>query len=619
MPVENLSTLLKGVGVGIHFGHKNILDEVNFELKEGEIVGVVGRNGSGKSTFLKVIAGLAEPDVGKLEYKTGISLGYVAQEFDFDSSDTIFEAVAKGWFETKLLFDSDELVYVSDLVELEKPWKHLDLVKHEYVASEINDIIRSLVGIDSTKPVKNLSGGERRKVALVKAVIGRPDILILDEPTNHLDIQAIQNLEDIIKTYTGAVLLVSHDRYFLDNLANRMIEIYDGKMYQHAGNYHDYLQAKALRLEISGTQEERKEAFLKRELEWVNAGVKGRGTKDKGRLQRFYELKDQKKGLIYEDMEPILPPIKPLGNKIINFEDLDLEIGNKKVLTNFNFSFDQNTRLGIIGPNGSGKTTIIKSILGKIPVQKGKIVIGQNTEFNYQDQEKMTLNLDNTPFEEVGESQETTSFGERTISTRAYLRRFLFDNQRITSPIKGFSGGEKARLLLAKILKKSGNCLILDEPTNDLDLETIRLLEESLERYEGIAILISHDRYFLDRTCNTILALEGDGKFTLSTGNYSDYVAKKKTFKPVNVDNAKFNDPHKISQKDLRQKQKDLKNIERRIETLEVQIKQLEEKFKDPEFYSKDPANFTKETERLEKLKPELDTLIANWETLQIL
>jgi len=615
---KGLSALLSGLEVSLHYGQKVILDKVNFSLREGEIVGVVGRNGSGKSSFLKLVAGKIDSDGGKVNYKSGVSVGYCGQEFEFEDTGTVFEMVARSWFEHKKNNDSQDLGYIADISEMSEPWTRLDSIKHEFVISQINELLVSLKCPKPSKLISELSGGEKRKVALANSLVGNPDILILDEPTNHLDIVSMENLERVLKEFKGAILLVSHDRYFLDQIATRMIEIYDAEMYEHSGNYQDYLEFKSLRLQISATQEDRRQAFLKRELQWVRAGVKARETKNKGRLNQFYELKNQRATTREESLELLLPASSHLSNKIINIENIELETPNhQKIISDFSFNFHQTTKLGLIGANGSGKTTLIKAILKKIEVQKGRIVVGQGTQFNYQDQEKLNLNLDSTPFQEIGDGQETTSFGEKTISTRGYLRRFLFSNEQIIQTIKDLSGGERARLLLAKLFKTGGNCLILDEPTNDLDLETIRLLEESLLEFAGVAIVISHDRYFLNRVCNTILSLDGGGLYTLSTGNFDDYRQKNQPLESYTENlKVKIGNPYKIALKDQKIKNSRIKKLEKEISVVEQKITEVQESFRDPGFYIKDPAKYSRKALELSTLKEDLEVLMTSWEGL---
>lgn len=633
------TVVLKAVELSLHFGQKTILDAVTFEIKSTEIVGVVGRNGSGKSSFLKLLAGFYQADGGKLEMKSGAKISYIPQEVDLDPDLTVFETVAKNWYDFHAGFGSEELQYIADLLEYTDPWRHFDTVKHEFVIQNITETVQRLFGPKLEAKIGSLSGGEKRKVAIAAKIVAQPDVIILDEPTNHLDITSIEALENTLKTYKGAVIIVSHDRYFLDRLATRMIEIFDGKIYQHTGNYQKYILDKAKRLEIAATEENRKLAFLKREIEWVRAGVQGRGVKDKGRMQRYEDLKNSKSTLQEQDLELLLPKIRPLSNKIINFENLSLSVAAKNVIKKLDFSFQPGFRLGLIGVNGSGKTTLIKAILGQNDpeffepniTQTGKIVIGQNTIFNYQDQEKATLNLENTLFEEIGQGQESTKFGEGMISTRGYLRRLQFSNQQIMTKIKHFSGGERARVLLAKVLIQGGNCLILDEPTNDLDLETIRLLEESLLQFKGVAIIVSHDRYFLNQVCNNILSLEGDGSFVLNSGNFEDYLARKKPLNPsivipdtpinqLSITDLIQQNPEidkkelKVSFRDLRQKEKELKKLEKEIENLEKELKKLEKEMAAYDFFTQKPEKISQKMSRYEEFKSEIAKLTKEWE-----
>jgi ABC transport system ATP-binding/permease protein len=608
--------IVKGVDIELHFGQKTILGGVSFSFREQEVIGVVGKNGSGKSSLLKLLTRQIQPDSGNLEFKNGITVDYVAQEFELEDDLSVFETIAKKWFLLHQHTNIPELVYVADIIDQNEPWKLLNIELHEIVYTQIIDIIRSLDCPYADQKISTLSGGEKRKVAIASALFAAADLLILDEPTNHLDIPSIEKLEARLKLYPGTIIVVSHDRYFLDNLVTRMIEVYDSKLYDHNGNYQDYLVSKATRLQIAGVQEDRKQAFLKREVEWVRAGVKARGTKDKGRLQRFYDLKNDPKFSQDQTVELLLPQISPLGNKIIDIENVSIALGQKRVISDFSFSFQAGVVLGIVGANGSGKTTLIKAILGDQALESGRIKIGLNTQFNYQDQEKWNLDLESTPFQEIANSQESTTFGEGTTNSRAYLRRYLFDNQQIMTPIKFFSGGERARILLAKLLKQPGNCLILDEPTNDLDLDTIRLLEESLLAFEGVSIVVSHDRYFLNRVCNYVLALEGEGKYTLTTGNYDDYIAKSKPSVAAPSNLKVIKDPYKISAKEQRQNEKNLKTLEKQIENMEVKIRGLEQEFADPEFYIKNPDKYHKKAEELEKSKAEMEVLMQKWEEL---
>ena len=629
-----MSSLLTATEISLFIGQKTLLNKISFEIKTGEIIGIVGRNGSGKSSLLKLIAGLNDLDEGKMQFKNDVKIGYLGQEFEMDDNLTVAEFLEKGFGEGLEKFNDKKL---SEKIE---NLKQNPEITGKMETREIQDEIQKQVekevqktleesGFDGQKLLKNLSGGEKRKLTLIQILSQKPDLLVLDEPTNHLDILAIENLEKTLKNFVKngnqSVILVSHDRYFLDKLTTRMLEIFDGTLYSHSGNYQSYLESKKLRLSIANTTENRKQNFLKKELEWVRAGVKARATKDKGRMERFEEIKNSKKIENEQEMELLLPKSKPLGNKIINLDEVSVEIGQQKIVENLTFHFNSGTILGLIGPNGSGKTTLIKAILGEQKTKAGKITVGINTVFNYQDQLKWNLDPEKSIFEEVAGSQETLDFGENSVSSRGYLRKLCFDNTQILTAIKNLSGGQRARVILAKILTKGGNCLILDEPTNDLDLETIELLEKSILNFGGVCIIVSHDRYFLNQVCNQILSLEGNGVFTLSTGNYDDYSQKKSTsqleLQLMNYEKDKFlksadETKSKENYKIQKEKQKELKKCESQIEKVEMEIKNLEIEFENPNFYVQNPDKYHQKTQRLENCKKELAELLGKWATL---
>lgn len=333
---SQFSVLITATDISLHYGQKLVLSNINFELKTGEIVGIVGKNGTGKSSILKVVSKNLEPDDGKIIYTKDIVISYLAQESSDHEHISIFEVVAKSWFEQKIESNSSELIFVDDIISKLNPWQILDPINHEFLITKINNLLFKLGLFDTKQSMKNISGGEKRKVDLAKCLITEPDVLILDEPTNHLDIASIELLENILKSFSGGVLMVSHDRFFLDKVTTRIIEIFDGKNYDHPGNYQDYLDSKAVRQTIANVSDDRKAGFLKRELEWVNAGVKARGTKDKGRLERYYDLKNQKNSLVEDKIELLLPPSSVLGNKIINFENVTIANGDKLILKDFN-------------------------------------------------------------------------------------------------------------------------------------------------------------------------------------------------------------------------------------------------------------------------------------------
>jgi ABC transport system ATP-binding/permease protein len=621
-------SLLTAVDLNLHYGSKTYLNNLNFVLHERDVIGLVGRNGCGKTSLLKVLAGQTDYDGGKLEFKKGVKIGYLPQDFDLSPDFTVqsFLQESSQWIR--------DLVSEYNQAPENTQQKHDLLIRvSNHYGFSLDSHIQSIcqqIGVDyeQNKKVSQMSGGQQRRLALVSALIGFPEILILDEPTNHLDITTIESLEQIIKSYTGAVLIVSHDRYFLDSVATKMWELWQSKLYVHNGGYSKYLENKSIRIEIATSSEWKKQQFLKRELEWVRAGVKARSTKDKGRLKRFYQLKDET-GLEPDlSLEMILPEPKEQGSRVLEMEKCyydqvafvpksDKETESISLIHNFNFSFQPNQRIGVVGPNGVGKTTFLKMLIGQIQPTKGTIKTGINTEFLYFEQKKVLLKLDESAFDFLGDGNERMPFGESTIGVRKYLSAWMFDYYKYSQAVKHLSGGEKSRLILAKILSKGGNFLILDEPTNDLDLDTLRILEESLQDFEGTSIMVSHDRYFLNRVCNYIFAFEGNGAITISTGNYNQYLNKKMDPSLIRF----YKEALRKQERENKQKQKENKSqltkIEQEIEQTEKKLEELNEPFADPEFYIKEQKRAIKLHSMISDWEKQLAKLMQKWENLQ--
>lgn len=605
--------LLVAKDILLHYNHKTYLDNLTFGLDAGDIVGLVGRNGCGKTSLLKIIVGIADFDGGLIELKKGVKIGYLPQDFEFESGLTIQEILDSSslWIRD-LLLDFDKL-------KDDDPLKHelMETITRHYgweLDKHIKELCNQFEVKNLDQKIGKCSGGESRRVALVCALIGFPDVIILDEPTNHLDLLAIENLEKLLKNYQGAVLLVSHDRYFLDNVATKMWELSGGKFYEHKGNYTKYLENKAIRMEIDASRDQKKKQYLKRELEWVNAGVKARATKDKGRLKRFYELKNSGDFESDDSVEMLLPEPTETGSRILDIIKTSLSVANKEVLRDFDFSFDSGMKIGIVGNNGVGKTTFLKLLQGHLQPDKGSVKIGTNTDFLYFDQKKAKLDLEKTAIDELSEGNEKMMFGTNLISTRKYLSGWLFDKSKQMVAIKQLSGGEKSRLMLAKILAKGGNFLILDEPTNDLDLDTLRILEENLVNFEGTAVIVSHDRYFLNRVCNYIIGIEGHGSTIVSTGNYDEYIGKKIDPMLVRSYREAIKEAKKVNIEISKDKEKRLKKVEKEIEICESKIAELEAMFADPDFYLRNPEKARSSHKELTKREFELEKLMAEWE-----
>ena len=589
--------------LSLHYGKKKIFEDISFGIPEGKVVGLVGRNGSGKSTLLKFLADKFDPDSGDKTVIQGTRTGYLAQEAEIDGELNVYQAICKGF-----LVSRKDLDYMDLDKNLE--WQ---------IDEKIHQLISQFQTPGPDELIKNLSGGQKKIVAVCQCITWDPDIIILDEPTNHLDIPAIELLEKYIKSCRKTVVLVSHDRYFMDRVSNQMLELYDGQIYGHSGNYTQYLEAKSIRLDISNAQEIHRQQHLKREIEWVRQGVKARGVKDKGRMQRYENVLNLLPPKQSEIVALPVPKSAELGNVILNFISAQIKAKNGKlVVERFDLKIKKGDKIGLVGRNGSGKSTLVKTVLdlAQDGLESGKIVVGQNTIFNVIDQERENLKLANTIFEEVAFSQESVDFGpNQSMSSRKYLKHFLFENDMLEKYIKDLSGGEKARVLLAKELKKGGNFLVLDEPTNDLDLETIEALEIAVREFAGCSIIISHDRYFLNQTCNQILALEGDGDITVSTGNYGDYMQKYKIPKKdiAQIQVSKKDPVMKEVRKDIQKRALQQKQVEVDIKKLEMRIKELEAEFSDPGFYSKNQQNIIKFTKYLEQKQAKLEELYDQW------
>ncbi len=621
---ENIKpVILTASNLEVHYGEQIILNKASLSIHEGDRIGLVGRNGSGKSTFLKIISGEMNPDYGEVVRRKGLIVGYLPQDFSLDVNKNVYQNILEGAHDViGLIKEYEKLPHDSQRRQIfEDQILHLDGWNLD---TRIKIAMQSLNVPGAEKDIRFLSGGEKRRVALCKAIISRPDLLILDEPTNHLDTESIEWTEEFLAGYSGTCLFVTHDRYFLDRIANRIVELSKGEFYSHAGNYTAYLVNKAVRLENEEIEERKKQSFLRRELEWVRKGPRARRTKAKSRLDKFNELAESEDFSRELDVELIIPPAPRLGKKVLNLINLEKEINGKILFKELNILFEKGRKLGVVGKNGLGKTTLLKIILGEVNQTAGKIDIGENTVFNYVDQSRLLLNGEKTVLEEIGEGSETVKFGEEKLTVWKYLRWFLFTDDRINSKIERLSGGEKNRLLLAKILRNGGNFLLLDEPTNDLDLPTLRILEEALIGFEGCLIVVSHDRYFLNRVCGSILAFEGNGNVYLSEGDYDYYIEKRNTrfkdnFDPDNKQKEKKGDTRvKIKTRKLTYKEKlELESIEEKILAAEDEIAKTESIFSSPDFYEKYAEQTNELNNKIELLKKEVKALYERWQELE--
>ena len=528
---------MKGVRRAV--GEKVILDNVYMSFYPGAKIGVVGPNGAGKSSLLKIMAGIDEPNNGEAFLDPGSTVGILLQEPPLNEEKTVRENVEEGLGDIvtkKARFEAiaEEMAtnYTDELMEeMGKLQEELDAADAWEVDSKIDQALEALRCPPADAPVTHLSGGERRRVALAKLLLTQPDLLLLDEPTNHLDAESVLWLEKHLAEYPGAVLAVTHDRYFLDNVAEWICEVDRGQLFPYEGNYSTYLEKKAERLEVAGKKDQKLQKRLKDELAWVRSSPKARQTKNRARLERYEEMAAEAEKYKKLDFEEIQIPTPPrLGNKVVEVKNLKKGFDGRVLINDLSFTLPRNGIVGVIGPNGVGKSTLFKTIVGIEDPDEGEVSIGDTVQLSYVDQNRENLDPELTVWEIVSGGLDYINVGQNEMPSRAYLSAFGFKGGDQQKPSKVLSGGERNRLNLALTLKQGGNLILLDEPTNDLDVETLGSLENALEQFPGCAVVISHDRWFLDRTCTHILAWEGDqeeGKWYWFEGNFGDYEKNK--------------------------------------------------------------------------------------------
>jgi ATP-binding cassette subfamily F protein uup len=606
--------------VSVSYGAQKILDESALVVHEGERVGLLGRNGSGKSTFLKVVAGVMPPDSGEIIRRRDLMTGYLPQVFDLDGERTVHANILEGarrileWIAEYEAAPASP-ARASDLLG----W--IDHAGGWELEHRIKSLITHLHAPEPDRLVADLSGGEKRRVALCRALIEQPDFLILDEPTNHLDTESITWLEDFLRRYPGACLFVTHDRYFLDRVATRIVELARGKFIGYEGNYTDYLTARAERAASEDMQEHKRQRFLKRELEWVRRGPQARRTKSRDRIDRYYQIAEQDGPEKEMDVDLLIPTAPKLANRVVDLLDVTAQMGPRTLFSGLTFKLAAGERIGIVGRNGLGKTTLLRMILGEVQPAAGSVEIGARTEINYVDQSKLLLDDEKTVWQEVGAGSEWVKLGEESITLRAWLRRFLFTEDRLNTKIRLLSGGERSRVMLAKILRRGGNLLILDEPTNDLDLATLRILEEALATFGGSVLAVSHDRYFLNRICTGILAFEGNERVRYYVGSYDYYLEmrEREAAQSAQPEPAKTSLPAQVAKpRKLKYKEeRELETIEAVILTAETEVTRLETLFAEPDFFEKHQSDLQIQQANLDAAHKRVAALYARWAELE--
>ncbi|WP_276741962.1 ABC-F family ATP-binding cassette domain-containing protein [Victivallis vadensis] len=613
--------------LSLAIGRQTLYDNAEFFINAGERVGLIGRNGSGKSTLLRLITGEELPGSGNLTRARNLRVAVLPQDFEIDNGRSIADNVRDGlaWFlELQKKFEtvsvnSPEHAEIDHLLMLHDGW-NLD--------TKVEQVLAKLGLSDPQRPCDKLSGGEKRRVALARAIISEPDLLLLDEPTNHLDVAAVEWIEKFLAEYRGSCLFVTHDRYFLDRIATRIVELSHGKLYSYQGSYSDFLAAKAERELNEDILDAKRRSFLRREVEWVRRSPKARLKRNLGRMKRYDEIAAQSGPVRDSDMELLIPTAYRLGNKTVDLKGVEQKFGDRVIIDHLDFEFEPRSRIGIVGPNGAGKSTLLKIITQQMQPTKGEVSIASTVEFNYIDQSRVALDPEKSVADEISEGVETIQLGAEKISVWGYLKRFLFEDERINTKVKYLSGGEKARLTLAKILKQGGNFLILDEPTNDLDLSSLRLLEEALATYLGCVIVVSHDRYFLNRVCTGILAFEAGGKVVYNPGDYDYYLEKRREREAAALAAAEPARPAKPQSsapppapKERRKlsykEQRELDGMEEAIAAAEEKVSEIETCFSDPDFFAKYGSRAAELQRQLDDAKAECARLYERWDELE--
>ncbi|MDV5091980.1 ABC-F family ATP-binding cassette domain-containing protein [Clostridium perfringens] len=579
------------------YSEKILANNVSLGINEGEKIGLIGVNGTGKSSFLKIVAGVEEPDEGTVTKGNRVRIEYLAQTPDYDDNATVLEQVFKGNSEEmRILREYEELLEKIDKGEVKENDSErlirlqgkIDALNLWDMESEAKNVLTKLGITNFEEKVGNLSGGQKKRIMLAAALITPCELLILDEPTNHLDNETISWLEEYLNSRKGALLMITHDRYFLDRVINRILELDRGRLFSYDGNYSVFLEKKMERIAIEKASEEKRQNLMRKELAWVRRGAKARTTKQKARLQRFDKLVNQEGFIENENIEISVMGTR-LGKKIIEIEHLNKSFGDKKIVDDFNYIVLRSDRIGIVGPNGIGKSTLMGMIEGKVAPDSGEIIKGETVKIACFSQEDTHMHPEMRAIDYIKEAGEylQTATGER-ITASQMCEKFLFDGTLQWTMIGMLSGGERRRLHLLRVLMEAPNVLLLDEPTNDLDIETLNRLEDYLDDFGGVVITVSHDRYFLDRICNKIFSYEGNGKIDIYTGNYGDYLLSKEEDavnnkeKEVAVDKNKKEpsvDKNKNKGKVLKfsfKEQREFETIDEEIMTLEEKIEELD-------------------------------------------
>ena len=629
--------ILQAENLSFAVGHVALLDQAAFQLDAGERVGLIGRNGAGKSSLLKILAGVQKPDDGQLVLQNGLKTVYVPQESFFDPQATVFDAVSEGLGSLRDVLRR----YHALLSELEKQPENVELtaemnaLQNQIEAQngwQFDAAVRQTIGelgLPENETIANLSGGQKKRVALAQAWVQKPDILLLDEPTNHLDIDAIIWLENLLRGFSGSLIVITHDRRFLDNIATRIVELDRGILRSYPGSFARYSEKKAEELAVEAEHNRLFDKFHAQEEAWIRKGIEARRTRNEGRVRRLEELRRQRAARRERQGQVSfkLDAGEKSGKIIAELEHASFDYGGKPIMRDFSAVIQRGDKIGLIGANGIGKTTFLKLILGELSPTSGKIRLGSKQETAYFDQFRSALNENDTVFYTLGQGNDYVEIGGKKRHVMGYLEDFLFHPARAQSPVSSLSGGERNRLLLAKLFTRPANILVLDEPTNDLDIDTQELLEELLRDYDGTVFLVSHDRTFLDNVVTQSIVFEGEGRLKEYVGGYQDYLdtkAREQTFQaatpaksatedaPAKSAKPKANRTVKLSYKE----QRELDALPDEIAALETEQNELAAQLSDPEVF-RDYEKAAALQQRAEAVENELMEKLERWEELE--
>ncbi|RKR42648.1 ATP-binding cassette domain-containing protein [Paraburkholderia sp. BL17N1] len=631
-------------GAQLAFGHVALLDHADFSLEAGERVGLIGRNGAGKSSLLKIVADLSKPDDGLVTRQQGLTSVYVPQEPEFDTDDTVFDAVAAGLTHARALLDEYDAVANQLADEPEG-------AEHDALMSRMNTLQSSLdhsdawnwstrvattlqqIGLNGEARVGSLSGGMQKRVALARALVVQPDVLLLDEPTNHLDFDGIRWLEDLLVSLRAGLLFITHDRAFLDRVATRIVELDRGRLLSYPGNFSAYQTRKAQQLEIEQVEAAKFDKLLAQEEVWIRKGVEARRTRSVGRIARLVEMRNER-----AERRNVLGNVKldvgegeKSGKIVAELTDVTKRYGARTVVDSFTATVMRGDKIGFVGPNGAGKTTLLKMILGELAPDEGTVRIGTNLQVAYFDQMRAQLDLEKSLADTISPGSEWVEVNGQKKHVMSYLGDFLFAPERARSPVKSLSGGERNRLLLARLFARPANVLVLDEPTNDLDIPTLELLEELLTEYDGTVLLVSHDRAFLDNVATSVIASEGGGKWREYVGGFTDWQIQRDRSQQMALDAQKEAGKDTAVAKDISagrnapqravklsfKEQRELDALPEKIAALEAEQKAIGAQLEDGSVFAKDAQEGTRLTERYAAIDEELLVALERWDELE--